>query len=178
MSRRYLIAVAALALAGCVETAGDFSGGNRSGARAPAGVPVALVSLAGAPEAVITRVSSALSRQAAQRSLQIVGVDGQPRYQLRGYLAAQASADGRGEVAWAFDIYDSTRKRTRRLSGEEPVSASTDVWSALGEAEVERVAARALDQIVGFLSDSPEAIAGGAVRPAVVATSASSATGL
>jgi hypothetical protein len=179
--RRVLLAAATLAVAGCVETAGDFNSGSRQAAKAPAGVPVALVSLAGAPESVIGRVSSALSLQAARRSLQIVGVDGQPRYQLRGYLAEQTSAEGKGEVAWAFDIYDSRRKRARRLSGEEQVKASGDVWTSLSEAEIERVAARALDQIVAFLSESPEALAGEAsprTAGVPVSAAASARTGL
>lgn len=153
-------ALAAVLLAGCVETAGDFGASPPASARAT-GIPVSLVSLSGAPEPVIARISSTISLQAARRNLQIVGIDGNPRYQLRGFVSAQAGGSG-NEIAWAFDIYDAQRRRARRLAGEEAVRADGDVWSSLSDADLQKVANKVLDQIVLFLSDTPEAVASGA----------------
>ncbi len=158
LSRRSLLAsLAVLALSACTETAGDFNPSAAPRARAP-GVPVALVSLDGAPETVIAKLSSAMAQQAARRDITIVGIDGQPRYQVRGYLAANAPSGGKGELSWAFDIFDSQRKRARRFSGQEPMPSGPD-WSTVTDQQVQAVAFKALDEIAEFLAATPEAVA-------------------
>ncbi len=157
-TRRTLLAVvAALSLAACTETASEFNAGAPPRARAP-GVPVALVSLDGAPESVISKLSSAMAQQAARRDITIVGIDGKPRYQVRGYLAANALSDGKAELSWAFDIFDAQRKRAKRFSGQEPL-ASGQGWSAVNDPQVQAVAFKALDEIAEFLAATPEAVA-------------------
>jgi hypothetical protein len=155
--RNLLAALAVLSLAACTETASDFNPAAAPRARAP-GVPVALVSLDGAPESVITKLSSAMAQQAARRDITIVGIDGKPRYQVRGYLAANALSDGKAELSWAFDIFDSQRKRAKRFSGQEPLSSGQD-WAAVSDAQVQAVAFKALDEIAEFLAATPEAVA-------------------
>lgn len=160
LPRRSLLALAAaLALAGCVETAQEFNSAAPPRAKAPAGVPVALVSLDGAPEAVIAKLSTAIAGQAARRDLAIVGIDGKPRYQVRGYLSAYGAAEGRGELSWAFDIFDDRKKRARRFAGQEPLPAPD--WAAVTDAQLQAVAFKALDEIAEFLAASPEAVAAG-----------------
>jgi hypothetical protein len=168
LSRRSLLAgllplAGVLPLGACVETAGDFNPAAPPRARAPSGVPVALVSLDGAPEAVISKLSTAIAGQAARRDITIVGIDGKPRYQLRGYLSAYPSAEGgqRGELSWAFDIFDEQKRRAKRFSGQEPLSAGQD-WAAVGEAQLQAVAFKALDEIAEFLAGASEAVAAGA----------------
>ncbi len=173
--RRLLPLLAALALAACTETASDFNPSAAPRARAP-GVPVALVSLDGAPESVILKLSSAMAQQAARRDITIVGIDGQPRYQVRGYLAANALAGAKGELSWAFDIFDSQRKRARRFSGQEPMASNAD-WGAVTDQQVQAVAFKALDEIAEFLAATPEAVAArtpgrSATRPSGTATEA------
>jgi hypothetical protein len=143
-----------LALAGCNETAGDFNPNAAPRARAP-GIPVALVSLEGAPETVTSRLSVALLRQALRRDIQIVGVDGQPRYQVRGYVSFQPAPESGVAVAWTFDLFDVKRKRAHRASGTEPVSLRSEDWSAVKDTDYERIAFRALDEIAEFLAASP-----------------------
>ena len=159
--RSLLTFLAALPLAACVETASDFNPSAPPRARAPSGVPVALISLEGAPESVISKLSTAIAGQAARRDITIVGIDGKPRYQLRGYLSAYAAADGKGELSWAFDIFDAQKKRARRFAGQEPLSGGAD-FSAVGDSHVQAVAFKALDEIAEFLAASPEAVAAGA----------------
>ena len=158
MSRRIFVAgIACLSLAGCVETAGDFNPSAPPRARAPAGVPVALVSLEGAPETVIRTLSTAIAGQAARRDITIVGIDGKPRYQVRGYLSAYAAAEGRGELSWAFDIFDAQKRRARRFSGQERLTGPD--WTAVSDGLLQAVAAKALDDVAEFLSAAPEAVA-------------------
>jgi len=163
-ARRTLLAgFSALALSGCVETAADFDPAAPPRAKAPSGMPVALVSLEGAPEAVTARLSTAIAGQAARRDLVIVGIDGKPRYQIRGHLAAYPGAEGKGELSWTFDIYDEQKKRARRISGQEALASGSD-WSAVGDAQLQTVAFKALDEIAAFLAAAPEAVAAGVGR--------------
>jgi hypothetical protein len=149
---------ALFALAACTDTANEFNSAAAPRARAP-GVPVSLVSLEGAPENVIARISSALQQQAARRDISIVGIDGNPRYRLRGYFSTQSSADGKSELSWAFDIFDAQKKRARRFSGEETLRSGGSAWSALSDPDIEKVAFKALDEIAEFLVATPEAVA-------------------
>ena len=158
VSRRTLFAgLACLPLTACVETVGDFNPAAPPRARAPAGVPVALVSLDGAPEPVIQKLSVAIAGQAARRDITIVGIDGRPRYQVRGYLSAYPAVEGRGELSWAFDIFDAQKRRAGRFSGQERLAAPD--WSAVGDTMLQAVAFKALDEIAEFLAAAPEAVA-------------------
>jgi hypothetical protein len=168
-SRRRLLSAAilgsaVLALAACTETAGDFNADATPRARAP-GVPVALVSLDGAPETVTAKLSSAIARQASRRDILIVGIDGKPRYQVRGYLAAQPLPDGKAELSWVFDIFDAQHKRAKRFSGQEIMKGGQD-WSAVSDQQLQIVAFKALDEIAEFLAATPEAVAARSGTPA------------
>jgi hypothetical protein len=163
----------ALALSGCNETAGDFNPAAPPRARAP-GIPVALVSLEGGPESVVSRLSLAMSQQAARRDITIVGSDGKPRYQVRGYISAHGEG-GDGQLSWAFDIYDSQRKRARRVSGQESLRNGGDIWASVTDQHLTAVAFKSLDDIAEFLAASPEAVA---QRPGAPASGARRAAGL
>jgi hypothetical protein len=158
LGRRGLIASlaslgAAIVVTACNDTGSDFNPNAAPRARAP-GVPVALVSLEGAPEGVISRLSVSLAKQATRRDILIVGVDGKPRYQVRGYVTLQASMEGRGNLIWTFDLFDAQRKRARRVSGSQTISTSTsgENWPAISDVDLERVAFYALDDIAEFLA--------------------------
>jgi hypothetical protein len=160
------MAVAAFSLlSACTETASEFNANAEPRVKVP-GVPVAFVSLQGAPETVMSRLSSAIAQQAARRDIIIVGIDGKPRYQMRGYVSAHSGANGNTELAWVFDVYDAQRKRAQRISGQEPVRASGDVWSGLTEQDMQRVAFRSVDEIAAFLAGTPEALASRAIPSA------------
>jgi hypothetical protein len=169
LSRRFVVAGVAcggtLLLSGC-ESTSDFNPNAAPRARAP-GVPVALVSIAGAPETVITRVSTAIARQAQRRDILIVGIDGQPRYQVRGYLSAHPSAEGGSEFSWVFDLFDAQKRRAQRVAGRLPIrGAGGDNWVAVTETDIERMAFNALDEIASFLADAPPAAPVAAAPPA------------
>jgi hypothetical protein len=168
-SRRLVLAGAAAVilaapLAACNETAGDFNPAAPPRARAP-GVPVALVSLDGAPETVISRLSAAMSQQAARRDIAIVGIDGKPRYQVRGYISAHVDG-GQGQLSWAFDVFDAQKKRARRFSGQEPLRGDGDAWAGVTDSHLAAIASKSLDDMAEFLAASPEAVAQRSVVPA------------
>ncbi|MGL4239996.1 MAG: hypothetical protein ACRCTI_02675, partial [Beijerinckiaceae bacterium] len=127
------------------------------------GVPVALVSLEGGPEAVVSRLSVAISQQAARRDITIVGIDGKPRYQVRGYISAHAEGS-EGEFSWAFDIFDAQKKRARRVSGQEKLRGGGDPWAAVTEAQINAAAFKATDDLAEFLAaaGAPPVAQGGA----------------
>jgi hypothetical protein len=147
-----------LALGACVDTVSDFNSAAAPRAKAPR-TQVALISLEGAPEAVISRLSSAIAQQAARRDIVIVGIDGKPVYQLRGYVSAYVGADqgepSQGQLAWTFDMFDASRKRARRFSGQEElrVRGSDDVWSRVSDQDVQKIAFKALDEVAEFLAE-------------------------
>jgi hypothetical protein len=159
LTRRFLLAAAACAaaLAGCNETVSDFNPSAQPRARAP-GVPVALVSLEGGPETVVSRLSLAISQQAARREIVIVGPDGNPRYQVRGYISAHAEG-AEGELSWAFDIFDAQRKRARRVSGQEKIRGGGDPWAAVTDGHLAAVAFKASDDLAEFLAAAPPPVA-------------------
>lgn len=164
-------------LAACTETTADLSASAVPRTRAP-GVPVALVSLDGAPETVTSRLSSAIAQQAAKRDIVIVGVDGQPRYQVRGYVSVATGSDSKGQLFWAFDIFDAKRKRARRFSGQEAVAAVGDIWSGVTDQDLQKIAFSALDDIAEFLAASPEALAARSVGAALPGQTGARATSL
>jgi hypothetical protein len=160
VTRRFLIAAGlAAAAAGCNETISDFNPSAPPRARAP-GVPVALVSLEGGPETVVSRLSLAISQQAARREITIVGPDGKPRYQVRGYISAHGEG-AEGELSWAFDIFDAQRRRARRFSGQEKIRGGGDPWAAVSDAHLTAVAFKASDDIAEFLAAAPPVAAAG-----------------
>jgi hypothetical protein len=143
-----------LALGGCVDTVSDFNSAATPRAKAP-GTQVALLSLEGAPEAVISRLSSAIAQQASRRDIVIVGVDGKPVYQLRGYVSAYAGTE-QGELSWTFDMFDAKRKRAQRFSGQEELRTrgGADAWAAVSDQDVQKIAFKALDEVAAFLADA------------------------
>jgi hypothetical protein len=159
-------------LAACNETANDFNPNAAPRARAP-GVPVALVSLEGAPENVTSRLSVSIAKQATNRDILIVGIDGKPRYQIKGYVTLQAANDAGNSLVWTFDLFDAQRKRARRISGMEAVSARGEDWNAITDADLERVSFRALDEIAEFLAASAPPLVSNVPQPRAAGLQAS-----
>jgi hypothetical protein len=155
------LAAAALALGGC-----QNSGGASLSRGSPAGVPIAVESIEGAPPAVRTALASELVSAATARQVELVGAHAQARYRVRGYLTTEATADGGTALAFVWDVFDAEKRRAQRVTGSSPVRAGAkNMWEALDKEALARLAARSMDEIATFLSAS----ASGSIPPAAPA---------
>jgi hypothetical protein len=139
----------AFALAACQNSGGPFGG-------SPAGVPIKVESIDGPPAPVKTAFASALAAAASNRRVELVGAATQARYRVRGYLTTESTEDGATTLAYVWDVFDDSKRRTRRLTGSSPirVAAGKNSWSGLDKAALAKLAAESMDDIAGFLSGS------------------------
>jgi hypothetical protein len=117
----------------------------------PEGVPVALESIEGAPAPVRTALADELATAASDRKVELVGSSADARYRVRGYLST-ATEDGTTKVAYVWDVFDSQKKRAKRLTGSSPVQA----WSVsdFDKETLAKLAQASMDEIAEFLSAS------------------------
>ena len=180
---KFLLAAGlALAVSGCVETmpqlqanAPEQAGGTRIAARpgvSPSGATVAFVDLGGAPVQIGQRFAVTMSQALGARKI-ASDEPGKANYLVRGHMSAYA-IEGGTAVAYVWDIYDSRRRRLQRVEDEVMVKGSgADPWAAVDEKTLASIAGRSADELAAFLTNTPEALAGGA-SPAAPAPSAAS----
>jgi hypothetical protein len=123
---------------------GSFSG-------SPQGVPVALESIDGAPTPIRTALVDELTSAATDRKVDLVGASAEARYRVRGYLST-STEDGETKVAYVWDVFDSQKRRAKRLAGSSPAPASS--ISDLDKAALARLAQTSMDEIAEFLTAS------------------------
>ena len=154
-----LVAFAAFALSGCNTT------GNPTASIASRGASVAFDSIDGAPPALFRKLVRDLNDEAQTRRVAISAREGGAAYRVRGYLAMQKHKGG-NTVSWLWDVYDADQQRAMRISGEESVKGRhADVWNAVDDEIVRRIASRSMDQLSAFLT-SPGAAPVDAQSPA------------
>jgi hypothetical protein len=90
----------------------------------------------------------------------IVSRNDNAEYRVRGYLSAQAD----GKVAWVLDVFDSGRRRTMRLSGEEPAAVG-EGWSGPSDAVVAKIASQSIAELSQWLASAQQAPTLVASRP-------------
>lgn len=166
------IAVAALVAAlasGCVDTVGQAQLQPAAAAKitaregvSPAGATAAVIGVDGAPAAAAARFSAALASAAAARDIAL-GERAQAAYLLRFYLSAAPAEAGTTRLAYVFDMFDATHRRTLRLAGEtQAAGRAGDPWAAADEAALRQLAERGADDMAAALSNTPEAVAAAA----------------
>ncbi|MET0745407.1 MAG: hypothetical protein ABWY78_18695 [Microvirga sp.] len=144
-----LIAMLLIAgLAACQGAGGASS--SRSGG-SPAGVPIVLESIDGAPAPVRTALVNELTTAAADRKVEIVGSGTDARYRVRGYLSTETT-EGETSVAYVWDVFDAQKKRAQRLAGSSPVRVAS--WNDLDRETLARLAVSSMDEIAEFLAAS------------------------
>ena len=153
----------ALALGACVEAASDAAAPalahrqieRREGVSlAPA--TVAIVSVAGAPDAVAASFSQELARDARAREIVLVEPR-KARYLVRGYLSATATTGG-ATLEYVWDVFGPDKRRAQRLNDVISVKGEgDDPWAIAGEAALNSVAAKSADDLAAFLSNTPDA---------------------
>lgn len=156
----------ALLLAGCVDTAVDLGAGQarvpspsmalaRPGV-SPHGASVALTSLEGAPEGVVSRFKQFFAQASEGRDIAMVAPDA-ALYRVRGYLTA-SPGPGVTRLSHVWDIFDRRGRRAQRLTDEAVVKGGGD-WSDVDDKALAGVAGRGAEELAAFLSNTPEAIA-------------------
>ncbi len=160
-------------LCGCMDDSATLSAAaptttTRVAARpgvSPRGAPVAFVSLQGAPDGVVTRLSLATLSAATKRDIATTDAPS-AAYLARGYLTSWPTDEGT-TFAVVWDIYDKGRHRAQRLDDQIVVRGqATDPWSLADERVLASLAASSADDLAATLSNTPEALAaagGGAV---------------
>jgi hypothetical protein len=130
---------------------------------------VAIVSVAGAPDAVAASFSQELARDARAREIVLVEPR-KARYLVRGYLSAAATADG-ATLEYVWDVFGPDKRRAQRLNDVISVKGvGDDPWAIAGEAALDSVAAKSADDLAAFLSTTPDA------KPIAAAVGASEPT--
>jgi|KBSMisStaDraftv2_1062788.scaffolds.fasta_scaffold118166_2 hypothetical protein len=154
-----LLAVAALAgsVAGCSSLPSDGRASLASGASS--GSTLAFESIDGPPPEVFRKLVANLNDEAGARQIAVVSRSGSATYRVRGYVSAQVERD-KTTFAWVWDVYDTDKRRTLRIAGEEPAVVSgrrRDAWAAADEQVLRRMARDGMERIAGFLNASEPA---------------------
>lgn len=152
ISRFLIAAAAACALAACNETAGDMGlAASQPKVMAP-GVPISVESLSGGSDAMRTKFAGALSQEASQRQIELVGPSATPRYRIRGYIDAGPNEEGKIALSFIWDVYDTKLKQAKRVEGAAEIKGSpSDPWSAVDDKLLQAMAAQSMNEIAGFL---------------------------
>jgi hypothetical protein len=172
-----LVLVAAV-MAGGLAACNETTTAARAPTQAP-GVPIAVDSISGGPDAVRGSFSNAFSSEASARQVDIVDPKTNPRYRVRGYLAAQPTEDGQTALAFVWDVFDSQKRRAQRVQGATVARSASGDWSGVDQTTVNKAASESVDQIAQFLSGQDQVIQPGArADSAVAAASAAPRLGL
>jgi hypothetical protein len=164
------LAIAALAAtaAGCSSLPTDGRASLASAA-SPSGSTLAFESIDGPPPEVFRRLVANLNDEAGARQIAVVSRTGAATYRIRGYVSALVERN-KTTFAWVWDVYDTDKRRTLRIAGEEPAVASRrhDAWSAADEQVLRHMARDGMDRIAGFLNSSSEPPPAAAPEPSLV----------
>lgn len=169
LTRAAMALAAALALGGCVETAGELAAspeGSMQFVRRPdasmAGATLAIMSVEGAPDALAQQFDQSLDGAASERQIAMAPPTS-AKYLVRGYLSASLVKDGASvDVVW--DVFTADKQRAQRLSDTLIVRGSgDDPWAMVSSAALDSIAAKSADDLAAYLSNTPEAAPGGAL---------------
>jgi len=158
----------ALLLASAGTLGGCASSGSASSAYAmatPDAQTIAFESIDGPPPQLFDRMVGVLDSESKLRNLAIVSREGQAAYRVRSYLAAQV-VKGRTVIAWVWDVYDSDRQRTLRLSGEEPTGKSgRDAWANVDDLVLRKIAQAGFAGLTSMVGGAPDTTAPASPAP-------------
>ena len=116
---------------------------------------MAFESIDGPPPEVFRKLVANLNDEADARQIAVVSRTASATYRVRGYVSAMVER-GKTTFAWVWDVYDTDKRRTLRIAGEESAAASRrnsrDAWSGADEQVLRRMAREGMDRIAGFLN--------------------------
>jgi hypothetical protein len=129
---------------------------------APPGIPVAIETIEGAPDDVLTPLREQVADQASARRIDLVAGAADPRYRLRGYVSASSTDDGNTTLALVFDVYDASKKRAQRVSTSTIAKGQAgDPWSLIGPSQIAVAASDSMNEIAAFLAGTASPVADG-----------------
>lgn len=125
-----------------------------SGMAASGGRTLAFDTIDGPPPATFDKLVDQLSSEAETRRVAVVSRSSGAAYRVKGYLAMHVEK-GKASVAYAWDVYDSSRTRVARVSGEEPAGplkgGVANGWAACDDAVLSRIAGRSMASLAETL---------------------------
>ena len=156
-------------LAGCNETTSSLREPIKTAASAPvhnpnatphgASVALNLTGIEKVPPAVVSRFSEALAHAADTRGVEVVDPK-LAKYFVQMHLTAYPAGNGGTALAYVCDVFDAKKNRTQRLGDDLTLKGTAaDAWSLVDDKAIEAIAARSADDLAGFLSNTPEAVA-------------------
>jgi hypothetical protein len=151
------VAVLAVTAAGCSVLPTD--GRSSLASAAPSG-PVsestlAFESIDGPPPDVFRKLVANLNDEAGTRQIAVVSRTAPATYRIRGYVSALVERN-KTTFAWVWDVYDTEKRRTLRIAGEEPAVAShrRDAWAAADDKVLRHMARDGMERIAAFLNSA------------------------
>lgn len=176
--KRLLAAGLAVALAGCVESAGDLDASAPaqtpqaqaeppSQAVAPAGASPRAASAAftridGAPGPVLAAFIQKLAAETKGHDIHSVQPDA-AKYIVHGYLSATKTSGG-AVFGYVWDVFDSHQRRIQRVEDQITApGAAADPWSLANDRVLGSLAAKSAADLAALLSRTPEALREGTV---------------
>jgi hypothetical protein len=128
----------------------------------------------GAPKEVSVKMNELLVATAGQKSMPVVPPK-DAEYTIRGYLVAAPDPKGT-KLSYIWDVSDKANKR-KRIQGDELIEGKKggDPWAAVNDAAMQRVAAKAIEDIAAYIPKGGAAAPDGAA-PASASPQASAAS--
>ena len=143
---------------------------------------VTFESIDGPPPEVFRKLVASLNDEASARQVAVVPRQAAATYRVRGYVTALVDRD-KTTFAWAWDVYDSDKRRALRITGEEPAAhrgrnaRGSDAWTAADEQVLRSISRAGMERIASFLSapgqnapDQPSGPAPGPLLPTLVSS--------
>ena len=160
-----VIAIAALALAGCESSGSSLFSSLTSGPETAAAEPakpvaqaplarIALAPVIGAPDAVSRQIGEQVVQSAERHRISLINDrDAKGDFTLRGYVVASKDRS-QTKVSYIWDLTDPTGKRVHRVTGEEMAagSAGKDPWVAVTGALTQSIADKTTTQLATWLA--------------------------
>ncbi len=144
--RLFVMAASAVGAAACVTTSQPVTL-DQAGA-----VAIAFESIDGPPGPQIESLLNDLTGEARAHGLVVLAHSERAHYFVRGYLAAHP--EGRATaISWAWDVYDSNRRRAFRLTGVER-AAGGGSWRAVDDVTLRRIARDSIERLTAFIASA------------------------